>query len=139
MNAKDIAQLRLLEEYLNFSLDFASRNDELLLLFSGLSSKGQFWAEAGLTGTAEKLLPMMANLYRSFTLAMPLLYKAEFIKEFEAHFGKTWIDADYAELVGTRLNKAKLVDTVDWWTTELSELRGYRKGLALLKDSEKCL
>ena len=95
MDAKDIAQLRRLEEFLNFSFEFANRNDELLLLFSGLSSKGRFWAEAGLTGTADKLLPVMANLYRSFTLAMPLLYKAEFIKEFEAHFGKTWIDADY--------------------------------------------
>lgn len=136
MDAKDIAQLRRLEEYLNFSLDFASRNDELLLLFSGLSAKGRFWAEAGLAQTADKLMPLMANLYRSFTLAMPLLYKAEFIKEFEAHFGKTWIDADYSELAGNRLSKVKAVDIEDWWTTELRELRGYTKGLSQLTDLE---
>ena len=39
MVAKDVAQLRKLEEYLNFSLEFASRDDELLLLFSGLVDK----------------------------------------------------------------------------------------------------
>ena len=137
MNAKDIAQLRLLEEYLNFSLDFASRNDELLSLLNGLSAKGRFWAEAGLAGTAEKLLPMMANLYRSFTLALPIHYKVEFIKDFEVHFGRTWIDRDYTELAGAKWREANFVDKVDWWTTELSELRGYRKGLALLKDSEE--
>lgn len=139
MDAKTVAQLRLLEEYLNFSLEFASRNEELLLLFSGLSSKGRFWIEIGLAQTADKLLPVMATLYRSFTLAMPLLYKADFIKEFEARFGKTWIDADYAELVGARWRKASHVDMDDWWTTELSETRGYRKGLDMLKASEESL
>ena len=136
MDAKDIAQLRLLEEYLNFSLDFASRNDELLLLFSGLSAKGRFWAEAGLAQTADKLIPLMANLYRSFTLAMPIHHKVKFIKEFEMQFGRTWIDRDYTELVGARWRKANVVYMDDWWTTELRELRGYIKGLSQLTDLE---
>ena len=136
MDAKDIAQLRRLEEYLNFSLEFASRNDELLLLFSGLSSKGRFWAEAGLAQTADKLIPLMANLYRSFTLAMPIHYKVDFIKEFEAHFGRTWTDSDYAELFEAKRRKANYIDMDDWWTTELRELRGYTKGLSQLTDLE---
>lgn len=136
MDAKDVAQLRRLEEYLNFSLDFASRNDELLLIFSGLSAKGRFWAEAGLAQTSDKLLPLMATLYRSFTLAMPIQYKVEFIKEFEVHFGRTWTDNDYAELVVAKCKKANFVDMDDWWTTELRELRGYIKGLSQLTDLE---
>ena len=136
MDAKDIAQLRRLEEYLNFSLEFASRDDDLLLIFSALSAKGRFWVEAGLAGTVDKLLPIMATLNRSFTLAMPIHHKVDFIKEFEIHFGRTWTDSDYAELLEAKRRKANYIDMDDWWTTELRELRGYRKGLYQLTELE---
>lgn len=127
MNTEDLERLNQLEGYLNFSLTFASRDAELLKLFNSLGARGKFWAEAGFAGTPDKLLPLLATLYESFTLTMPIFYKASFIREYEVHFGKTWIDKDYPNLTAPKLSKDAPADGDDWWTTELNGLRGYRR------------
>lgn len=120
MNEKEIAKLKDLEEHLNFALDFSKYDDQLLELFEKLGSVGEFWANSGLACTADKLTPLMANHYRFFTMLMPVQQKVRFAKEYEAQFGKPWIDEGYTM---PALPRRSSVGDYDWWTTELNELR----------------
>ena len=122
MNEKEIAKLKHLEEHLGFCLEFAKQDEASMELFARLGAVGAFWANSGLASTADKLAPLMSNQYRFFALLMPVQQKVRFAKEYEAHFGKPWIDEGYAIPTSPRSTPN---ESMDWWTTELNELRGY--------------